>query len=254
MGAVFKGPDVYFEILEKCKDNLVPLKEVAEVRFGIKTGINEFFYLDEDKIKHWGIEDEFLKPVFRSPQEFDGILVEQNKLQTIAFFCHKTKSELRKERKNGALRYIEWGEEQSKSDGMPYTEVPSVQGRNPGWWALPDLEPSQVFWSKAHDIRFIHRYSKVPLLCDCRIYFLTAKGNVNADILAAALNSSISALFMELIGRVSLGEGALDVMVEDAQEYMLIPNIFNGKQMQILKAFDSLLTRSVEPIFEEVKM
>ncbi|MCR4293798.1 MAG: N-6 DNA methylase [Candidatus Kuenenia sp.] len=253
-GQYLRAPNVYFEILEKCKDKLVPLKEVAEVRFGIKTGINEFFYIDEDKIKHWGIEKEFLAHVFKSPQEFDGILVEQNKLQTIAFVCRKTKSELRKEQKLGALRYIEWGEKQNTSNGIAWPEVPSVQGRTPGWWALPDLEPSQVFWSKAHDIRFIHRYSKVQLLCDCRIYFLTAKGNVNAEILAAALNSSISALFMELIGRVSLGEGALDVMVEDAQEYMLIPNIFNGKQMQILKAFDSLLTRSVEPIFEEVKM
>jgi len=253
-GQYLRAPDVYFEILEKCKDNLVPLKEVAEVRFGIKTGINEFFYLDEDKIKHWGIEDEFLKPVFRSPQEFDGILVEQNKLQTIAFFCHKTKSELRKERKNGALRYIEWGEEQSKSDGMPYTEVPSVQGRNPGWWALPDLEPSQVFWSKAHDVRFIHRYSKKPLLCDCRIYFLTPKRKVEPEYLAATLNSSIATLFMELIGRVSLGEGALDVMVEDAQEYMLIPNVFGENQKEILKAFDKLQTRPILPIFEEVKM
>jgi hypothetical protein len=53
-GRYLRAPDVYFEILEKAKDKLVPLKEVAEVRFGIKTGINEFFYLTEEKIRHWG--------------------------------------------------------------------------------------------------------------------------------------------------------------------------------------------------------
>ncbi len=252
-GKYLRAPQVYFEILEKCRDKLVPLKEVAEIRFGIKTGINKFFYLTEDKIKHWGIEEEFLKPVLRSPREFKGILVEKHKLQTIAFICRKNKTELRREHKTGALKYIQWGEKQITDGGAPWPEVPSVQGRSPGWWALPDLEPAQIFWSKAHDIRFIHRYSKIPLFCDCRIYFITSK-EINAKVLAVALNSSISAFFMELIGRINLGEGALDVMVEDAQEYMLIPNIFHGDQMQILREFDKLLSRPINPIFEEVKL
>ena len=39
------------------------------------TGINEFFYLDEDKIKHWGIEDEFLASVIKSPKRDQRILL-----------------------------------------------------------------------------------------------------------------------------------------------------------------------------------
>ncbi len=50
-GKYLRAPEIFFKILEKGKDKLVPLKEIADVRFGIKTGANEFFYLTEEEIK-----------------------------------------------------------------------------------------------------------------------------------------------------------------------------------------------------------
>jgi len=58
-GKYLRAPEIFFKILEKGKDKLVPLKKVAYVRFGIKTGANEFFYLTEEEIKRRGIEKEF---------------------------------------------------------------------------------------------------------------------------------------------------------------------------------------------------
>ena len=100
-GKYLRAPEIYFEILEKCKNKLVPLKEVAEVKFGIKTGINEFFYLDDEKIKKWKIEEEFLKPVIKSPKESDTILIDPQKLKYKIFICNKSKEELKKEGKSG---------------------------------------------------------------------------------------------------------------------------------------------------------
>ena len=68
-GKYLRAPDIYWTILEKGKDKLVRLGDVAEVRFGIKTGANKFFYLDDQKIQEWGIEEEFLKPVIFSLRE-----------------------------------------------------------------------------------------------------------------------------------------------------------------------------------------
>ena len=48
-GKYLRAPDIYWTILEKGKDKLVRLGDVAEVRFGIKTGANKFFYLDGSK-------------------------------------------------------------------------------------------------------------------------------------------------------------------------------------------------------------
>jgi hypothetical protein len=168
--------------------------------------------------------------------------------------CSKSKEELRKQKKLGALKYIEWGEKQTTKESIPWPQVPSVQNRTPGWWAIPDLEPSQIFWSKAHDVRYLHRFSEKPLLCDCRIYFLSPQRGIDPKLLAAALNSSLSSLFLEIIGRVSLGEGALDVMVEDAQEYMMVPNIFGKSSPTVLNAFNKLLNRPIKPISEEALM
>ncbi|MEM3872578.1 MAG: N-6 DNA methylase, partial [Nitrososphaeria archaeon] len=58
-GKYVRAPEIFFKILEKGKGLFVPLKEIAEVRFGIKTGANEFFYLTEEQIQKLGIEREF---------------------------------------------------------------------------------------------------------------------------------------------------------------------------------------------------
>ena len=42
-GKYLRAPDIYWTIIEKGKDKLVRLGDVAEVRFGIKTGANSFF-------------------------------------------------------------------------------------------------------------------------------------------------------------------------------------------------------------------
>jgi len=44
-GKYLRAPDIFFTILEKGKDKLVKLGDVAEVRRGFTTGANEFFYL-----------------------------------------------------------------------------------------------------------------------------------------------------------------------------------------------------------------
>jgi hypothetical protein len=52
-GKYLRAPEIYWKILEKGKGKLVRLGDVAEVRFGIKTGANEFFYVEDitDKIE-----------------------------------------------------------------------------------------------------------------------------------------------------------------------------------------------------------
>jgi len=52
-GKYLRAPDIFFTILEKGKEKLVKLGDIAKVRFGIKTGCNEFFYVEDitDKIE-----------------------------------------------------------------------------------------------------------------------------------------------------------------------------------------------------------
>ncbi|GIV55245.1 MAG: hypothetical protein KatS3mg040_0013 [Candidatus Kapaibacterium sp.] len=123
-GKYLRAPDIFFTILEKGRGNSVRLGDIAEVRFGIKTGANEFFYLDEEKIRQWGIEPEFLKPVIKSPRECRSIVIKPEDLKYKIFMCHKDKSELQG---TAALEYIKWGESQG------FHLRPSCRGRQ-RWW------------------------------------------------------------------------------------------------------------------------
>lgn len=255
-GRYLRAPEVYFEILKAAGDKLVPLRQIAEPRRGYTTGINQFFYLDEETIKHWGIEEEFLAPVLKSPKEFEGILIDPTALEVKVFLCSKSKEELRKESKLGALRYIEWGEKQTTTDGVPWPEVPTVRHR-PYWYTLSVPRLTKVFWTKSYDIRFLQRFCEERIHADQRVYQILEKDGVPPKLLAAILNSSVFSLLIELSGRVNLGDGALDTTVEEAREYMLIPDVtlFPEKTAtSVLKAFDTLLSRPMKPAFDEVKM
>jgi len=127
-GKYLRAPDVYFELLDKCKDKLIPLKDIAEVRFGIKTGINEFFYLETPAVSYQGgdvrrtegvvycknargweglIEEKYLRPVIKSPKESESITIDPAKLKYKIFLCNESKAELRKNGNTHALKYIE---------------------------------------------------------------------------------------------------------------------------------------------------
>ena len=85
--------------------------------------------------------------------------------------------------------------------------------------------------------------------------YITVKPNIGTslDAIASVMNSSITFLIIETIGRVALGDGALEIAVEDANEYLLIPNIYQNDNTKIKEAFVSLLSRPILNVFEEVK-
>ena len=125
-GKYLRAPDIYWTILEKGKDKLVRLNDIAEVRYGIKTGVNEFFYLDDEKIQKWDIEEEFLKPFLKSSRECEGISIDPSQLKSKLFMCHADKAGLVG---TAALEYIEWGEAQT------FHQRPSCRGRT-RWYDL----------------------------------------------------------------------------------------------------------------------
>ncbi|MBO3757966.1 MAG: N-6 DNA methylase, partial [Candidatus Brockarchaeota archaeon] len=60
-GKFLRAPTIYFKIKENPK--MAKLGELAKVSYAIKTGANEFFYLDREKTELWGIEKRFLEPL-----------------------------------------------------------------------------------------------------------------------------------------------------------------------------------------------
>jgi hypothetical protein len=260
-GVYLRAPQVYFDLLAQAGDRLALLKDVAPPSFGSLTGVNEFYYLDEARIADWGIEPEFLLPLLKSPGDSDRIQVDKDELGLKVFVCRLTKDELRTQGKSNALRYIEWGEQQVFGSGAQLGQTwphgAEVRGRKPGWYALPEYRgrPAQLFFASAYGDRHIHKYSEKPLIADKRLYFLSPVENTPYELVAAVMNCSLTAFMTELAGRVTLGDGALELTVEDAADGLRIPDVRNfdaAQRSAIRTAFKPLLARPIGSVHEEV--
>ncbi|MEM3384542.1 MAG: N-6 DNA methylase, partial [Nitrososphaeria archaeon] len=296
-GKYVRAPEIFFKILEKGKGLFVPLKEIAEVRFGIKTGANEFFYLTEEQIQKLGIEREFwMHPVkhdewfkirehipkedfwidkggkyfkssqyagihkiddvlidenviwipnylIKSPKECKSIIVDPKALKYRVLMIHKDKKDLKG---TNVLKYIEEGE------GQGYHKKSTCASRQK-WYELTEVSGNLACMMSLSD-RFVFWYNNLNSFLDARLYGITFKKNVDDFVLCAVLNSTLSIFFVELFGRVNLGEGALDVKV---YEYAQIPivNLFainSYKLKRLRESFLKLSKRSIDSIFKEL--
>jgi hypothetical protein len=177
-GKYLRAPDIFFTILEKGKGKLVRLGDIAKVRFGIKTGANEFFYLepvgmtvkDVEELRKqdpWApvlvknsagwrgeIEAAWLRPVIKSPREIKTLQVRLEDLRYLIFMkpdnikCIAEFGDFATFEPEYSLAsaYIEWGVWQG------YPERPTCRSRQ-RWWAVGTREPASFVWPMIHNDR-----------------------------------------------------------------------------------------------------
>lgn len=244
-GQYLRGPDIYFEILDKCADKLIPLgKMEVDIQRGITTGKNEFFYLTDDQIKHWGIESEFVKPVVTSTKEIEGVFIDPDKIAWSAFVCDKSKKELIG---TNAIKYIKEGETKK------WCDVPSVRNR-PQWWTLPKQEGADFLILRFIDRRHYAPVNKTNVLVGDVVFVGGFKNREYAEFGSAAMNSVLISLFAEVLGRVNLGDGLLTTYGPEIKA-LLLPSkeIATGESKAILESFRKLERRDIMPFSEEVR-
>ena len=263
-GKYLRAPDVYFEILEKCKDKLVPLKDIADVRRGYTTGINEFFYLEEIKeeklsssktvwyknSRGWQgkIEKKYLKPVIKSPKESKSIIIDPSKLKFKIFICNKSEEELKKSGDIGTLKYIEWGEKQRTKQDVKWTDVPSVQGRK-YWWGIKEKEPGAILLQMINNDRFVAFINKTKVHVYHNLFEFLVEDENRFSTLQNYLNSYLFALIKEVNSRVNLGDGATKTEGVDWSNLMLAPK----SPLKIKKIGDVIFQRKALSVDKEIK-
>ena len=215
-GKYLRAPDIYWTILEKGKNKLMRLGDIAEVKRGFTTGANEFFYLDANRIQKWGIEEAFLKPVIKSPRECKSIRVDPSQLQFKLFMCHADKALLAG---TAALEYIEWGESQR------FHQRPSCRSRA-RWWDLGERDiPSLAF-------NYLISSTARTLYARNGCYTSDNFQEIHTDLdltlpLCASLNSSLFQLMVNMAGRANFGGGLLKIQTYEVSELLCLdPKIF----------------------------
>ena len=237
-GKYLRAPDIYWAILEKGKDKLVRLGDIAEVRFGIKTGANAFFYLDAERIQEWGIESEYLKPVIKSPRECKSIRVDPSQLQFKLFMCHADRAALSG---TAALEYIHWGEKQG------FHQRPSCRSRA-RWWDLGKWSYPDMLWSDAYNVRFGCFENAGDYFGDKRFFVIEFKEKNSA--IYAYLNSTIIPLLIETEGISNLGEGVIYTNVYWLKTLPILEKSHIAKEIH--QCYENIKTREILPIFDEI--
>ena len=227
-GKYLRAPDIYWTILEKGKGKLVRLGDVAEVRFGIKTGANDFFFLSEGDISEWNIEDEFLVPAIKNVREVNQIVVNPSAFPLRLFHCNSSRRELSR---TNALEYIKWGESQE------FHLRPSCKGR-PHWWNLGISHPANTNCN--YQIGYTQHFfvSSQPFFVSNNFQCIHYAKNLFS--LAASLNSSWTQLQVSVMGRTNFGGGLLKIETYETAN-IVIPNpamIDEEDARQVLNAGD----------------
>lgn len=238
------------------------LDQLGQVRYPIKTGINQFFYVSRSQAEHWGLEAEFLFPVIRSARNIKRYALDIADCDALLFACPFSKDSLAQSGKAGALAYIEWGEQQiapprqKRSQPIPWPEVASVKSNRPGWHAIKPIVPAHILCNRFIDRRFFFAVCQGEIIEDQTFYGLTLSNPQTTPplLIAALLNTTLSYLLLEFNGRTSLGEGVLQFARCDmAALPVLNPDLFSvAEQDAITKQFASMMQRPILPLPEEI--
>ena len=123
---------IYWKLIEEHRDKFVKLNDISDLSRGITSGCDGFFYMKQDKIEEWGIEDRFLTNMMKSSRESKSTVPTSDGLEFTLFDC-----QLPKERLAGtnALKYIEWGEAQG------YHQRASFDSNRSSWYRVRRKQP-----------------------------------------------------------------------------------------------------------------
>ena len=227
-GKYLRAPDIFWDVLERHAGRMVRLGDVADVRFGIKTGANAFFFLDPEDIEAWGIEDRYLVPALKNTRDARQIVVEGKDFPLKLFLCPDRREALQG---TAALEYITSAEEQGLH------ERPTLAARSP-WWSLGEWEPTPVACN--YQIGKVQHFFAAEEGLLASNNFLFVRAAKDPFRLAAVLNSSWTQLWTNVMGRANFGGGLLKIETyETANIVTLDPALIPRDEAEdLLKAAD----------------
>ncbi|MFW9904254.1 MAG: N-6 DNA methylase [Candidatus Thorarchaeota archaeon] len=168
----------------------------------------------------------------KSPRNLRTYKIQEDDLKYVVILVPYLNSD--KELKSGVKEYICWGESWIPAMGKKFNQRPTCCSRK-SWFSLPSDEYKvfNILCLMTINDRFPFFYNPHNFFFDARLYGIRLIQE--KDVLPyyfLLLNSLLTTLQMELLGRSNLGEGGLDIKV---YEYELI----KVPKLEFLNAIDS---------------
>ena len=223
-------------LLKKLGKKGVPLHSLADIKFGIKTGSNDFFHIqiaDEsnnqednnlasvrNRLNYVGlIERKYLIPLIKSPTHVKQYIIPHNFLPKYwLFYCHDSPNQLKGSK---AWEYIQWGEnvpitiKQGIKTGLHtqgFSSLKSVAQRK-NWYSLNKYPVPTMLWTKSYHNKQGCLMNDANVIPDQRFYAIIVNEDIYTPLIFLYLNSSFVWALMEAQGNTNMGYGVLDTNV-----------------------------------------
>jgi hypothetical protein len=285
-GLHVRAPDLWFDFLTRFDDRLTPLARIADVKRGITSGKDSFFFpkdaseealkkhedptafrqtygagreevqSGEVKIVRSGegyeemrpMEARFLEPVVHGPMEIDGFQVSA---EDCGYFMLQIPSDRKALSNLHALRYIERGEKQGVHQGETCRARIT---KDRAWFDLTEHKRAPALWVKERQYRHFAPANPENLTANCRLYEVYPPQELSdPDFWGGLLNSTLVFLSCFQYGRPVGNEGLWGTMVVDAN-MMLVPDprkASAAKREAVAEAFRKMKDRPVLSFLSE---
>jgi hypothetical protein len=232
------------------------LDELADIRLGVKTFLNPFFYVDQQTIARFNIEKQYLEPVFRTGDaKRDSFKQASNKTKLSIFLCNQDEATLTG---TGAAAYIKWGSTQRHKGangrvGGLWKDTPAVKPHEREWYknqAMPP--PARIVLLKAFDEYFAPFILDKAIRVDQRFNQVNRKAGVSEGLLIGLFSSTWFVMLCETFGRTAMGQGALELPTNSLRA-LPVPDLRKLNRTQARaweKATASLLTKKRLPAWK----
>ena len=253
-GQYIRGPEVWFDLMARARSRMTALHELAEVRFGFKTGADRFYCVRDVTQQHldstadpdpfqerWGISREdtrririvrdgegvehlverrFLEPELHSSMEVKSAVVRTKDVGRMVLNAPVSRARLRRTHLADYVAYAE-------REGWHTGSTIASRARTRPWYDLglrPKSERAEMFWPMAQQYRHVVPLNSDRLPANHNLFDLWSRSKAKCEVLWAVLNSTPVALSKHQFGRSAGVEGNLKTEVVDVN-MMLVPDI-----------------------------
>jgi type I restriction enzyme M protein len=238
-GKYLRAPKIFFTVMEKAKDKILPIRLFAEVNEGRPTGANDFFYVKQEVAEKFKIEKRYLRPGLMRPRNNNFLELLPKHLDRFFFTVDEDKAMLKG---TGALSYIKHGEQLKIHMGSTYKNKVL-------WYKFKAREAADLILPCGIGDRIYCSLNKAQAISSNSFTEIRLNDEKYSEAIWAFFNSALGWLLMELHGRSSMGGGMLKVDPTDIRKMQVIaPKHF---KKSILPRLKDLLKRPVGPVEEE---
>jgi len=245
-------PACVYQIINHTPDAFRALKEFADLEYGNKIGIVDFFILPDPKRQK--IPLQYRKPIITSTEQISNYMINAKNVETELFLCAESLETLAHTNQEEVIQHIRWGERQQTKTkghhtkkGVSFPQVQSVRNHRPYWYSFHSKTPGDFVIPLLIREKFVIAGNPEKLLDSNMFYhgffkdprYTSPRGKLAG---LGLLNSTITYLFLEVFGRHNI-PGRFNIYGTDL-EAMYIPNFQRFSDAMIENLADAFSTLS----------